>query len=204
MRPPARTNRILKWTGAGLSALTLGMWMLSQWCEVRYRATTHSLVWMDRGMIGVVDANVDLGLALIPSDFKRTGIAWHTATLADLGLVFPWQPYETQYNGLTVKTIIVSSPRIALWFPILLIAIPTAWLWHRDRRTHRFRTGHCTICDYNLMGNTTGICPECGDRNLSIEDLMKIKSDQVRSIEDVEKILNPKKRYALKPPEPRS
>ena len=22
--------------------------------------------------------------------------------------------------------------------------------------------GHCTNCDYNLTGNTSGICPECG------------------------------------------
>ena len=24
------------------------------------------------------------------------------------------------------------------------------------------RTGHCTKCGYNLTGNTTGVCPECG------------------------------------------
>ncbi len=47
---------------------------------------------------------------------------------------------------------------LPLWFPFALFAGPTVWLWCRDRRP---RSGHC-LCGYNLTGNTTGVCPECG------------------------------------------
>jgi hypothetical protein len=26
----------------------------------------------------------------------------------------------------------------------------------------RYSPGHCQSCDYNLTGNVSGICPECG------------------------------------------
>ncbi|MBN1343423.1 MAG: hypothetical protein JXQ73_12120 [Phycisphaerae bacterium] len=50
---------------------------------------------------------------------------------------------------------------IPLWLPFLLGAIPAAYLWHRDRR---IPPGHCQHCGYNLTANTSGLCPECGDR----------------------------------------
>jgi hypothetical protein len=49
---------------------------------------------------------------------------------------------------------------IPLWLPLFALAIPTSILWHHDRR--RPRLGHCPACNYNLTGNTSGICPECG------------------------------------------
>ena len=49
---------------------------------------------------------------------------------------------------------------IPFWCPLLLTAIPTAWLWHRDRR--RIRPGCCLRCGYDLTGNTSGVCSECG------------------------------------------
>jgi len=35
----------------------------------------------------------------------------------------------------------------------------TAALWWLDRR---IPTGHCQKCGYNLTGNVSGVCPECG------------------------------------------
>jgi hypothetical protein len=49
---------------------------------------------------------------------------------------------------------------VPLWLPFLLLLVPTVLLWQRDRRTRR--PGHCRRCDYDLTGNTTGRCPECG------------------------------------------
>src|SRR5262245_28797653 len=48
---------------------------------------------------------------------------------------------------------------IPLWIPFLLLALPAALLWRHDRRRRAF--GACT-CGYNLTGNVSGRCPECG------------------------------------------
>ena len=50
---------------------------------------------------------------------------------------------------------------IPLWIPFLMCAAPTALLFYLDRR--RVLPGHCPTCGYNLTGNTSGKCPECGE-----------------------------------------
>lgn len=47
----------------------------------------------------------------------------------------------------------------SLLTPLLLLGLPTALLWWRQ---HRARPGHCRSCGYDLTGNTSGQCPECG------------------------------------------
>lgn len=42
-----------------------------------------------------------------------------------------------------------------------LLAIPVAILWRLDRP--RVVPGHCSVCGYDLTGNTSGRCPECGE-----------------------------------------
>jgi len=49
---------------------------------------------------------------------------------------------------------------LPLWIPFVIFAIPTASLWWIDRR--RIPPGHCQRCGYNLTGNVSGLCPECG------------------------------------------
>jgi hypothetical protein len=49
---------------------------------------------------------------------------------------------------------------LPLWIPFVLIGLPTGWLWWRDRR--RVAAGCCAACGYDLTGNVSGRCPECG------------------------------------------
>jgi hypothetical protein len=52
---------------------------------------------------------------------------------------------------------------IPFWAIVVLTSLaPICWLlkWRRDRS--HFGAGRCTSCGYNLTGNTSGICPECG------------------------------------------
>jgi hypothetical protein len=49
---------------------------------------------------------------------------------------------------------------VPLWMPFVAIAGLTAYLWRRDLRV---LPGHCGQCGYNLTGNASGVCPECGE-----------------------------------------
>ena len=48
---------------------------------------------------------------------------------------------------------------LPLWIPAVILAVATVFWWRRDRR---HPSGHCQHCGYNLTGNQSGICPECG------------------------------------------
>lgn len=65
-----------------------------------------------------------------------------------LSPLFEWYPSE------------VSAAFIPLWLPLVLLAVPTVLLFWLGRR--RIRPGHCWKCGYNLRGNISGRCPECG------------------------------------------
>ena len=54
-------------------------------------------------------------------------------------------------------------PALALLIPL----IPAMFAWHRwDRpnelRRERLAKGQCPHCGYDLTGNVSGVCPECG------------------------------------------
>ena len=50
-----------------------------------------------------------------------------------------------------------------LWLVFLCTALPPTMLWLLRPRV-RFPTGHCQTCGYNLTGNVSGVCPECGTK----------------------------------------
>ncbi len=54
---------------------------------------------------------------------------------------------------------------IPLWAPLLFGFGATAWFW----RLNRCRPlGVCGQCGYDMMGNTTGVCPECGEGRVRV------------------------------------
>lgn len=48
---------------------------------------------------------------------------------------------------------------LPLWAPLVAFALPTAYAWWRCARPP---PGHCKKCGYDLAGNGSGVCPECG------------------------------------------
>ena len=48
---------------------------------------------------------------------------------------------------------------IPLWIPFLAVSVPSVIAW---RYTRRLLKGHCRQCGYDLTGNVSGRCPECG------------------------------------------
>ena len=75
-------------------------------------------------------------------------------------LVFRHPKQGLVYWPRTVSAGWGRSIMIPLWLLIVPILIPTAVLWWRDRRPP---PGHCQTCGYDLIGNVTGVCPECGE-----------------------------------------
>ncbi|GMU84539.1 MAG: hypothetical protein AMXMBFR47_44080 [Planctomycetota bacterium] len=54
----------------------------------------------------------------------------------------------------------VGTLRVPLWIPLVAFGVPTALLWQRERQ--RVRPTCCSKCGYDLTGNVSGRCPECG------------------------------------------
>ncbi len=48
---------------------------------------------------------------------------------------------------------------LPLFYPFLAVAVPTLLVWRYWPAAPK--PGHCR-CGYNLKGNTSGVCPECG------------------------------------------
>ncbi len=54
--------------------------------------------------------------------------------------------------------------RVGLLLPVILLGAYPLVVFCRGpmRRWHRRRKGLCIKCGYNLTGNVSGVCPECG------------------------------------------
>ena len=48
---------------------------------------------------------------------------------------------------------------LPFWIPLGAVAVPSLIVWWRNRP---WPPGHCPDCGYNLAGDVSGICPECG------------------------------------------
>ena len=163
MARSSRARRILKWTGAGLSLLVIAVLFASSRYECTIIITRQLAIHVDSGYLRTAIASFDF-----ISDLKLKTEVRARSPNSPMGLwdgptIIPMEPWGGSYawvqpNGKA------STYHTSFWVLILLTAIPTAWLWHRDRR--RIRPGHCPRCDYNLTGNSSGVCSECGEKSV--------------------------------------
>ena len=62
----------------------------------------------------------------------------------------------------SAKHIVCDFP---LWCPVAItLALLLLTTQRRRRIQRRARAGFCPTCDYNLTGNESGACPECGEK----------------------------------------
>jgi hypothetical protein len=89
--------------------------------------------------------------------------------------VYPrWTPGEREWSGAGFQWTrierlgadswsIQRSVVVPYWLPCLLAGLaPAAWGRARLVRSRRARRGLCLSCGYDLTGNASGTCPECG------------------------------------------
>ena len=63
------------------------------------------------------------------------------------------------YLAFGLRDKYLSRLQIPAWLLVVAVGIPTGILWWRDRRP---KAGFCKTCKYDLTGNVSGTCPECG------------------------------------------
>ncbi len=145
-RHRSRTRWVLKWAGVVVSATSASAFMES---TLRFHQWGSSA-----GIVGVYVRQGCFFLEVLP---KSTTGANRTA---------PGFLSGENAGPMFLSPAIALSPgfylSIPLWMPFLLIASMTAWLWRLDRPPPP--PGHCP-CGYDLTGNESGVCPECGMAN---------------------------------------
>ena len=146
--PPSRSRRIAKWTGLVACALILAAWAVSTRYSVYFDLSDCWVIGMSGGLAE---------LKMYPVSFGFIRLDGQPAT--------PWMMFETEFTtGLELPSFhlgIAKVIRLPFWIILLAAAIPTAVLWHRDRRTST--SGRCRICGYDLRASKDK-CPECGTR----------------------------------------
>src|SRR5262249_31688217 len=152
-----RVRRVAKWAGLVSSCSIATAWMLTTPAVLERPLQAY-------GQSGRVFAAVTYGrftLNLESRYLKSTLPKDWGVIRADDRLLQP--PARISYGLILPAS---SSDRfwtdisIPLWLPLLIVAMPTAFFWYRDRR--RPPPGHCPKCGYNLTFNESGCCPECG------------------------------------------
>jgi len=150
MRRPSRIRRWFKWLGLTVCVLLLMMWVFSIWGNIR---------WLGSG------SKADLCIG-----FRRQHIfvLWNGPGLLSGLNKTGWKVgWRNAFDAIPLMPHLMHSYKLwffvlPFWIPLLLVAIPTTFLFWLDR--HRIPQDHCQKCGYNLTGNTSGICPECGEK----------------------------------------
>ena len=136
----SRRWRVLKWAGLLTCALLTLTIVLTRWWSIAWTSGNHwgFFQW----------GAVAFGYHNAVDDFR-----WDVQRNVQTGLFFWWFDYQP---GTLTRGSCFSTP---LWLPLAVIGVPTILAWRRDRP---FPPGHCQRCGYDLTGNVSGRCPECG------------------------------------------
>jgi hypothetical protein len=142
-----RRGRVAKWVGTVACLVLVALFAVS-WAHMfrrRVDVIGHFSFMVWDGAAAVIwsnDADLLGDQYTLPELLVMVGAWEHPWHPSIYGAWNPWGVY------------------LPLWVPFIMAVAPTGWLWWRDRR--RIPAGHCRKCGYDLTGNVSGRCPECG------------------------------------------
>ena len=117
---------------------------------VKIYATQLQITWLPNGWGG-------------PRSFVRVNTDYEY--LQALGWEWPWEggPRRNAWRVLGWKEQYDRHHEIAfsLLIPLVLLALTTRALWRT--KPWWWQEGQCSNCGYDLTGNVSGRCPECGE-----------------------------------------
>lgn len=163
-----RSHRVLTWIGIVTCSLILTVGAVSLRWAIRWRASSGDFgisvrcgaVFFSRdagpfqGTVNYIPWG-DIG----PLGFARASGPNRFTARVRIGTGIDWPP-PSDLSARTRRYV-----AIPLWMPLVALVIPTTALWWRDRRP--IQPGRCGNCGYDLTGNVSGRCPECGEPTLA-------------------------------------
>ncbi len=169
-----------------LCATTLALWVRSYWvddAQIGYLICTPRNYWD----VGAFSTNGHFLLELmrirIPEEVKRDGTLsrFHFRDWSWFDFLFFMEVMDEEGHlgsrfgyaggaehgiagGSSVRVFAVVCPN---WVAAGASATaPVLWLCRYLRRQKELRPNRCPNCSYDLTGNTSGVCPECGTRTV--------------------------------------
>ena len=180
VRRRARNAWIAVWSAAFV--VSLGGWVFTvfySWYPLDHRNSSRWVVKVRDGAIEVKDYKYEGYARLISGRFgdrlhrnqpssvfryrHRLGIHWPR-----IYAISGNQHVDGAFETLQLLTRGVNSSHfiwsviIPFWLPTTISFICLAPIIGRATSRRRMSDGHCSQCYYNLTGNESGICPECG------------------------------------------
>src|SRR5262245_12350573 len=148
MRMHTRTARVILWSGLGVCVLIAVLWAVSN-DEPVVCGRSSSRFWDERNH----------GLLIGDGTWV---VIWHGQVeyIRWGGPFFVFLEPSTWGLPSIGRTPLQAAIQMPLWAISAIVLIPTILAWRSLRR--RPRPGYC-ICGYDLTGNVSGVCPECGE-----------------------------------------
>jgi hypothetical protein len=136
-------------------------WCAGSSCILLLLATATSTFWMVR--CTSVNHSVTLRCGAVEHLWRPPAVRDYIAPLCEFQSLksewkrdrcdhFRWGCGRRDYEGVWWTI-------VPLWIPLCVALASTSWLWLRKRH---HKEGCCRNCGYDLTGNLSGRCPECG------------------------------------------
>ncbi len=143
MKAP-RLRTLTLWTGSLLSLLIVAAFVASGFWFVAVQAPTPygPCLWLTPGSVTIV----------LDAPMNEWVFVEHKVYVEPEARLWLW----TSLKSLAAGSRFVELPLYAVF---AAVAIPTLLVWRFGPKP--VKPGHCG-CGYDLTGNTSGVCPECG------------------------------------------